>query len=403
MPEPFNPGKMDISTQQDSFTKDGHGSQEEKDAPFLKEKDFLLKKAPQLIRKGEKGVFAVAKKLGLDAYDYLGTLESLARILLTITNDFDKGAVKTLDAIADAFKKEGLEDYMHWSHQVCHLIEDYGKKDKQSFLDTAQSREVLTKLVDESVKRQKESRDDIGCSPRIVGPIAMFNLVEAGLDKLDVPYPYKPDSLKDEDYMEIMKDKLDDDYDFLSRAFLSSDTPAGCLKLILEKREPLPEIFSPERQIEVLQALEKHLGKELLDHYVKHVYHPNGQSTDYAELTQNFQKSKEAHEVVEGVYVDVEGTLIEDHWGKHELNEGLIKAIEGFEREGKKIIIFTGGNRETLEEELKRLGVPERFLPIRSKSDYRGKVLGALIDDTPPEYQGFKALKRYRKNGREIK
>jgi hypothetical protein len=95
------------------------------------------------------------------------------------------------------------------------------------------------------------------------------------------------------------------------------------------------------------------------------------------------------------LYVDVEGTLLAG--GK--LNHIVMFSVDRTAREGRPVVVFTGGNPDAQTEELRKLKFPEQFLPVVSKESYRGKILESLIDDTPPEYQGFKA-REYRAPGR---
>lgn len=372
--------------------------------PYVTNKNFLINEAPKLIQEGDfyEGIAIVAEKLGIKVdfdkdhgYERIKiaeTIERLTNILLEITNEFDEDASVALKAVVDFTIKFKGAGYRSWSHNVCHTIEKYGESNEVSFLNTAKSREILIGLVDESVKRQKEDESDIGCSSRIVGPIARYNLVEAGFDNLEAQYAYKPESLSDNKYVEILRNGLDSSDDDYVSTFLASNSPLEFYRITLEKGSDLPSFLSIERKIELMQHLEKYLTREVVDNYVRKVYHPNGQDITYEELVQSFKQSKEAHEVVKGIYVDVEGTLIRQNYEGYGLNQNLVKKLITLADEGKNIIIFTGGDAEILGEELKKLGLPERFLPVRSKNEYRGKVLEVLVDDTPPEYQGFKTL-----------
>ena len=367
---------------------------------YAENRNYFINEAPKLIRDNDSwiyGIVPVAKKLGVwIAHDALHTIESLLRKVLDITNNFDKDALPLLDAVAGSIIQLKREGYSGWSHSVCHLIETYRRTSLPSFLDTPQSREVLTKLVDESVRRQKESSDNIGCSSRIVGPIASFNLIEADTSNLEQPYVYKPESLSDSEYIKIMKSKLKDEHDFDTKAFLDTKSPLEFYSLILEKRDELPEFLNPERQMELLEVFKKYFPQDLINKFVQRAYSPNGNSVTYDELIGSFKESKESKEVINGVYVDVEGTLIlNDSKGQQSLNGNLVQQLEKLIANGREVIIFTGGDITAIGDKLKELGFPEHFLPVRSKNEYRGKVLEVLIDDTPPEYQGFRTLKSY--------
>lgn len=365
---------------------------------FVENKNFFINEAPRLIRENDfyKGVIPVAEKFGLGTvlkrHKELDATEIFIEEVLKITNEFDKDYKSLLDALADSVINNESVGYQSWSHSLCHPLETY--KHGLSFLDTSESREVLTKLIDENVKRQKKCPLTLGCSDRILGPIVTYNLVEASVNNLERPYAYKPESLKNKEYIQLMKDGMGDKYGgFKIKAFLESNSPLEYYRLILEKGHELPDFLKPAQQIELLQNLEKSLSHDFVNRYVEKTYKPNGKDITYDELISNSQESKKAQEIARGVYVDVEGTLIKKSRDGQVLNEGLVKNIEKFATDGREIIIFTGGDISTIETALKKLGFPEKFLPVRSKNDYRGKLLETLVDDTPAEYQGFGALK----------
>ena len=83
-----------------------------------------------------------------------------------------------------------------------------------------------------------------------------------------------------------------------------------------------------------------------------------------------------------GIYADVEGTLIDED-GLTGFYSKLVEAKSA----GLKVTIFTGGDPNRLGEKLRALGVDQQFLPIRSKSEFAGKTLEIIIDDTVPFIQ----------------
>lgn len=100
------------------------------------------------------------------------------------------------------------------------------------------------------------------------------------------------------------------------------------------------------------------------------------------------RETNETPEILKGLFVDVEGTLIKDG----ALDKILVKKIESFNGP---VTIFTDNNSpEYLSEQLRKLGFPEKFLPVVSKKDFRGegKVLEYLIDDLSPSLQGLKVV-----------
>jgi len=104
-------------------------------------------------------------------------------------------------------------------------------------------------------------------------------------------------------------------------------------------------------------------------------------------------------ETMPGIYVDVDGTL---HHGKdYETGEPagiteiaqeyVLKKIE----EGVSVTVFTGGSPEEAAKRLEEAGADKRLLKVESKKGYIGKTLEVLVDDTPPERQGFRARTHY--------
>ncbi len=90
-------------------------------------------------------------------------------------------------------------------------------------------------------------------------------------------------------------------------------------------------------------------------------------------------------EEIDGVYCDVDGTLIEYvgiHSGKEgtqQLRQSVVELLKKYEQEGKKIYIRTWGNVEKKTAYLRKLGIT---WPVLNKYDYAGATAEIVIDDT---------------------
>jgi len=111
---------------------------------------------------------------------------------------------------------------------------------------------------------------------------------------------------------------------------------------------------------------------------------------------------KEPTEITDGVYVDVDGTLVV---GENQLNQKLVEKLYEYKNQGKKVIIFTAGDATAQAKRLKKLGlavtdpypeIPQKAsdedrekikresvgdFEVVSKGDYLGKKLEITIDD----------------------
>ncbi len=136
----------------------------------------------------------------------------------------------------------------------------------------------------------------------------------------------------------------------------------------------------------LLEAIKDDITPEQLKTYLKEAYPVNDQETDIDTMKRNIAIAKEAKEKLEGLFVDVDGTLI---MPGDRINTKILKTMEGAAERGTLITVFTGGSPEIASQKLRSLGVPEQFLNVKSKADFSGKELQWLIDDTRPELQGF--------------
>jgi hypothetical protein len=94
------------------------------------------------------------------------------------------------------------------------------------------------------------------------------------------------------------------------------------------------------------------------------------------------------------VFVDVDGTLIVPDWHTKapKLNPDLVERLDAHCPRGTSVTVFSGGDPAVQTARLRELGFPERFLPVKSKSDFKGMKLEIVFDDTHPAIQGFTAV-----------
>ena len=90
--------------------------------------------------------------------------------------------------------------------------------------------------------------------------------------------------------------------------------------------------------------------------------------------------------VIAGVFCDIQGTLLD--YGAEKINEEVLEMLEGYEKEGKAINLWTGGDVEEFRTKIRKLGIKYRVL---SKYDFENRTVEIAIDDQPEK----KILKDY--------
>jgi ketosteroid isomerase-like protein len=281
----------------------------------------------------------------------------------------------------DASERDRLSG---WAHGACHLFERYGVGG--SLLDFSENLKAATIIVDEFVKREVEAQTSSGNDERILGPIERYNNDYLKAADLDGAFPYRPASLSNPAFLDITAKEVEDVI-----SFLRARTPREYLADIVRENKRLP-ITDPTATVEVLHVMEKDFSPGVWQSYIEQHYMVNGEKLSLSQIAENIKDSEGAAERLEGVYVDVDGTLIN---GKGQLNKKLLEVLENQVRNGLVVTVFTGGNVNEQTDRLRSLGLPDKFLPVQSKNKFKGKRLELLIDDTQPEYQGFKAEKHF--------
>ncbi len=304
-------------------------------------------------------------------------------------SDENKRYPELIDALTEVIMKQDTENqqFRDWSHSVCHLFEKYDAESRgditlPSYFDSTEIQPSARKLIDESVSRAAKGRRS-GSLNRILLPLIQYNFNNLSPDNLDGNFYFKPDSLSEN--KDKLKPILSEEGDEATAAFISSETPrefiASCIK------EKIKLFLRPELMIKLLDAVRTEDNSKNIDNYIAKFYPVNGEQITFDAIKENFETASNATEILSGTYVDVDDTLITG--GK--INQYLLGRLTKKVEQGEPVIIISGGSPETQTNHLRSLGCPEALLPVRSKDDFKGKILEYLIDDTPAAYQGMKA------------
>lgn len=260
-------------------------------------------------------------------------------IKYAIENGFTGKFLETaVDGMVACRKKT---DYQSWSHAVCHLFEQPAPFDKKGSIYSAKRPDLIKKLIDESVEGAIECHD-LGCMDRTLGGIVLYNLITK-TDDPNSPLPLMFESLRDESFVNLLKELLNAQKNY---------------------RKGLADALA-------LCTAQTKGGLELSCDSLETIYNTHGD------------------EKVKGVYVDVDDTLIVD--GK--LNLAVVEKLKKYKEAGKAVRVFTGANPNEKESILKGFIELEGLLelPVLPKSQFKGKLLEVVIDDSMPEIQGFGA------------
>jgi hypothetical protein len=348
------------------------------------------------VNKNQEGIVELMRKINpeysLDSESY----ESLLNNLITVDKEkIDPRASELIEAIAEGWALDERSKMAVWVHSVCHLFEKYGEVDEDngepdpSLLNDKlwnKGTEVLVKsLISRAadIKKyplsDKYNRNNL---PRVLGPLMKYNLDAVEIANLD-KFPLKPEH---PDYDTVANQLSDDDeLNEEIREFLSASSPREFILGLINNGKPLPT-SNLEKTMSLLEAMKDDITPDQLKIYLKEAYPVNDQETDIDTMKRNIAIAKEAKEKLEGLFVDVDGTLI---MPGNRINTKILETMKRAAERGTLITVFTGGSPEIASQNLKSLGVPEQFLNVKSKADFRGKELQWLIDDTRPELQGF--------------
>ena len=270
-----------------------------------------------------------------------------------------------------------------WGHTVCHLFEGYPKSD--SLLSHESTLPIARKLMEHIMTRPEKN-----CLDRIVYPVLNYNMSNADFSNLEKPFDLMAGPEAIASLAQTMPKVA---------AHLQARNAKELLTVTMQQNESLwtflPLDLATNKpaytELDLLKKVQTEIDPDVLHTYLVHHWNLQDQPDEVVNvdtLVENSRlakESKDAMEVIPGTFVDVEGTLL-----RHgEVDHTFIQKLEAQKAAGETVVIFSGGDPVTLTEKLRSLGVPETLLPVQSKSDYRGKKLEFVVDDTNPRIQGF--------------
>jgi hypothetical protein len=311
-------------------------------------------------------------------------LDRLIGTLLSVNQngDFDE----VIRAACEAHLREPITR-QSWNHSVCHNFEKYpsGLLSSDRFLDLAE------RLVAQGAERAL--RGD-GCFDRILKGVIAYNLDKVNHENLYSDFIFKPKCLDSE----IVQTLLDNEWYRNCLYFAQATTPYQYFLKKMEDALSQPDDKDVYASVSFsrLLLIRNEENAAIIDAYIARAYKSKAGQISGIEAWDNYRNATK-REALLGVFIDVEGTILVGKYFKEEkqvrtvLNKQLVQALDALCPSKEGVTIFTGGDTIQLTEQLRTLGFPERFLPVRSKADFYGQKLQILIDDTKPEIQGFHA------------
>lgn len=319
-------------------------------------------------------------------------IDSLVQKALSVNKNGEFNQM--LIAACDAFRRCPSYDYMGWSHAVCHNFEKFNRKHPDSsLLGHPEIAAAVEGLIEEATARAVENGN--GCFERTMGGIIGFALSQVEMDKVEEPFPWKPACLSDARVASLLGENSA--RGSVRGIFCLSKTPRefveGVAKLVATSEK---EIYGVNLALDLLEAVRNENNCEIIDacifkqHRLNHADIP---ADKVGQLLEDRRAAATAEETLPGIFVDVDNTLVALDWETKMPKLSDVAKVLWTLAPGsrKQITIFTGGDPEKATERLKGLGFPSDLLPVRSKSEFRGKRLAVLIDDTPADIQGFSA------------
>ena len=301
-------------------------------------------------------------------------------------------SVKEVDKLVSQFIESRKETtFNSWSHQTCHLYEQYSfckAHDDEGILSAKYMKSAL-RLANKAADYMIEA-GRAHCEYRTLSGFLEYNtelMKKHGIDDTPIVLPERFRSQEAKKLLSRsnndMKEAFRDDVDIL--AFLEART--------------LREWFFKMQQVgKVKLAIASDewyniLSKTPIDKKEQEKIIPSDE-VDLDVAFNNLNQARFARKKVDGIFVDIDGTLISS-WNE-ELRENLYQFMKKAKQAGEKVIIFTGGEVALQKERLKKLGVDTKMFPVVSKADYTGCLFtGISIDDTKPGIQGFGLSDKY--------
>ena len=383
--------------------KKKHAEEFDKYDPWYQNFEDLPSKEQHWYKPAEGGGFV--KKDALGSEDAAALATEAKRVVESGEVENYKDALRVLESLKSLDEsieraKKNNEDQIMDGHHLCHFLEGYRSNPELrgtygfSFLNHPKTLERVKNYIALHVS-DTIRLGEAYCGSRVIMPIFSFNMDNIKSIK-DSSFAFRPDFLKQDEYVEVITnlnkkefsysvDKLfSGDFEALAD-FFRSENPKDFFLRLIKRGVKLPT-DNPMLVAETLEIAKDEIEKEKMEAYVRKNYNPNNESDlSIDKLLENIKETEMAHELVRGVFVDVDGTLIIDG----QLNEKLVADLE---KVNTPVIIFSGGDPESQTERLRNLGFSEKYLPVHSKKEYQGKILEKLIDDSNTNYQGFEAL-----------
>ncbi len=251
-------------------------------------------------------------------------------------------------------------DAQYSTHAVCHLFEGYGRKSEEgSYLYSSNLLGIAEELVNATLLPTIKY-SDFSCVDRIIEPIIAYNLDH--LEENKEGFAFKPSILTNAEFIAAYGKYL--------------------------KANPSGEWAKKGLHGYLLEFCE---SKSMSEFFAKY--------TDGLRKAENIDTPIEEKEVVPGVFVDVDGTLIKSIYsnGKSDpvkINPTYQYVLKKLE-EGIPVTVFTGGRLDEALGKLRAAKVDERLCDVKSKTGYINRTLEKCIDDTSPTRQGFRAKTHY--------
>jgi hypothetical protein len=318
-------------------------------------------------------------------------------LLLNQSGEYDPLII----AACAAYSRCDRGDYRHWSHAVCHNFERYDPASPQdSLLGHPALAPAVEHLLEESVNRLIEGKKE-GSFGRTVKGVIKYALGHVDPAHIDEPFPSKPQCLSDERLVAVLSPHS------IEGIFCRAETPREFIEGVAALKAASPDkIYPPWIPLDLFAAVRTEANQEVVDaafsRLVRDSFSQSGDAAPLAPVTPSSvtelrvqrDEAQKTTTVTPGVFIDVEGTLIvksQDRakgWKLTWIGNQVAMLSPGSRVP---ITIFTGGDPVKTTEVLQSLGFPSELLPVRSKQDFAGHHLEMLIDDTPPDVQGFAA------------
>ena len=241
------------------------------------------------------------------------------------------------------------EGFQNWSHTAYHFF--YSKE--RSLLERKENHAAAEMLLEEGAKRAIAAQEK-GCLSGMLDPVLEYNLSHAQATGSE-EFCFKPKCFENPEFIALLKK--------LSYPKIVAFCESSSMPELREKLEQAAKAAQPNPKPTCSHPLEQAAKAAQPNPKPKHYTHP-------------------------GLFVDVAGTLITH--ALTTLNQKVLGEIRKRQSAGGKVTVITGGSPTYAKEMLRELGV--EGLEVKSKEEYKNKTLDELIDDKPPESQGFSAV-----------